>query len=79
MKVRFTEDFNYRFPSRAEQFFPSGFEGTVKREIGTAAIAKGKAIDTTPSNAGSDRALVEPDVPDDGSAVLRSTVGSGSE
>lgn len=79
MKVRFTDDFNYRFPSRAEQFFPAGFEGTVKREIGTAAIAKGKAIDTTSSNAGSDRELVEPDVPDDGSAPLRPAVDSDAE
>lgn len=49
MKVKFTADYNHRWPSRAMTFFPSGYEGTVKREVGEAAIAKGKATEVRAS------------------------------
>ncbi|MEC9018325.1 MAG: hypothetical protein VYC29_10480 [Pseudomonadota bacterium] len=49
MKVKFTADYNHRWPSRAMTFFPAGYEGTVKREVGEAAIAKGRATEVRAS------------------------------
>lgn len=45
MKVKFIADYNHRWPSRAMTFFPAGYEGTVKRDVGELAIAKGKATE----------------------------------
>lgn len=45
MKVRFTLPYDHRWPSRAVTHFPAGYKGTVKREVGVAAIAKGKATE----------------------------------
>lgn len=49
MKVKFIADYNHRWPSRAMTFFPAGYEGTVKREVGESAIAKGKATEVRTS------------------------------
>lgn len=43
MRVKFTKDYDHEYESRAQQNFPAGLELTVKREIGEAAIAAGKA------------------------------------
>lgn len=45
MRVHFTLPYDHRWPSRAVTHFPAGFTGTVKREVGRAAIAKGKATE----------------------------------
>lgn len=45
MKVRFTQDYDHRWPSRAVTAFKAGWEGAVRREVGEAAIAKGKATE----------------------------------
>ena len=45
MKVHFTLPYDHRWPSRAVTHFPAGYTGTVKREVGNAAIAKGKATE----------------------------------
>ena len=45
MKVRFTADYDHRWPSRAVTAFKAGWEGTVKREVGDMAISKGKATE----------------------------------
>lgn len=45
MKVRFTADYDHRWPSRAVTAFKAGYEGTVKREVGERAISKGKATE----------------------------------
>lgn len=54
MKVRFLADYDHRWPSRAITAFKAGYEGTVKREVGEAAISKGKATEidsrATPSS-----------------------------
>ena len=47
MRVRFTKHYDHRWPSRAVTHFPQGYEGTVKREAGEAAIAKGRAVEVT--------------------------------
>jgi hypothetical protein len=43
MRVRFTANYDHRWPSRAMTMFKAGWSGTVKREVADAAIAKGKA------------------------------------
>lgn len=45
MKVKFTADYDHRWPSRAMTSYKAGYEGTVKREVGERAIAKGKATE----------------------------------
>lgn len=45
MKVHFTADYDHRWPSRAISAFKSGTTVTVKREVGLAAIGKGKATE----------------------------------
>lgn len=45
MKVHFTADYDHRWPSRAISAFKSGTTATVKREVGQAAIDKGKATE----------------------------------
>lgn len=45
MKVKFTADYDHRWSSRAVTAFKAGYEGTVKREVGEAAISKGKATE----------------------------------
>lgn len=47
MKVRFTADYDHRWPSRAITAFRAGYEGTVKREVGERAIAKRKATEVS--------------------------------
>ena len=47
MKVRFTADYDHRWPSRAITAFKADYEGTVKREVGETAIAKGKATEVS--------------------------------
>lgn len=48
MRVKFTKDYDYTYPSRAMQFFPKGTEMTIKRVIGDAAIDAGCAEEVTP-------------------------------
>lgn len=43
MRVLFHARYDHRWPSRAMTHFPEGWEGTVKREVGERAVAKGKA------------------------------------
>lgn len=43
MKLRFTKNYNHKWPSRAVTFYPAGYCGTVKREVADAALAKGVA------------------------------------
>lgn len=45
MRVKFTADYDHRWPSRAMTHFPAGYEGTVKREVGERAISKGRATE----------------------------------
>lgn len=45
MKVRFTSDYDHKWPSRAMTAYKAGWEGTVKREVGERAISKGKATE----------------------------------
>lgn len=45
MRVRFTADYNHRWPSNAATFYPAGYEGTVRRVVGEAAVAKGRATE----------------------------------
>ena len=45
MRVRFAKDYDHRWPSRAVTAYKAGFEGAVKREVGEAAVAKGKATE----------------------------------
>lgn len=56
-KVRFTADYDHRWPSRARTAFRKGWEGRVKREVADAAIAAGKAE------------LIEPDAPEGDAAA----------
>ncbi len=64
MKVHFAQDYDHRWPSRAVTAFKAGWSGTVKREVGEAAIAKGKAtrIDNRGSARGDDKAPAHADV-----------------
>jgi hypothetical protein len=58
--VTFTADYNHRWPSRAVTFFPSGYTGSVKREVEEAAIAKGVATPAKkPSKAVDDEQVSE--------------------
>lgn len=43
MQVVFERAYNHTFPSRAVVAYPAGWQGTVKREVGLAAIAAGRA------------------------------------
>lgn len=43
MKVSFIHDYSHYWPSRAITHFRAGWSGTVKREVGEAAVSKGKA------------------------------------
>ena len=43
MRVKFTANYDHRWPSRAVTAFKAGWFGTVRREVAEAAIAKGKA------------------------------------
>jgi len=45
MKVRFSKGYDHRWPSRAITHYPAGWEGTVKREAGEAAVSKGYATE----------------------------------
>ncbi|MFK4794665.1 hypothetical protein [Sphingobium sp. ZW T5_29] len=57
MKVRFTADYDHKWPSRAMTAFKAGYEGTVKREVGERAISKGKATEVrNPDTAAGDAA-----------------------
>jgi hypothetical protein len=60
MKVKFTADYDHRWPSRAVTAFKAGYEGTVKRAVGEAAIAKGKATEVAdPAKSKGDAAASE--------------------
>lgn len=55
MHVRFTATFNFTPPENrlATTRYPAGFEGSVRRVCGEAAIAAGKAVEIpTPGKAG---------------------------
>jgi hypothetical protein len=43
MRVKFTGDYDHTWPSRAVTAYRNNWEGSVKREVGEAAIAAGKA------------------------------------
>lgn len=45
MRIKFTADYDHKWPSRAVTAFKAGWEGTVKREVGELAISKGKATE----------------------------------
>ncbi|WP_156448186.1 hypothetical protein [Sphingobium sp. CCH11-B1] len=45
MRVHFTRDYDHRWPSRAVTAFKAGWSGAVKREVGEAAIGKGRATE----------------------------------
>jgi hypothetical protein len=45
MRVKFSANYDHKWPSRAMTLFPAGYEGPVKREVGERAIAKGKATE----------------------------------
>ena len=91
MKVRFTQDYDHRWPSRAVTAYKAGWEGTVKREVGDAAIAKGKATEVrnpakpkrdaaAPTNAdlGRSRGMAEPDDAHHVGGVIRGQVVDGA-
>jgi hypothetical protein len=42
-RVKFSADYNHRWPSGAETAYKAGWEGTVKAEVVEAATAAGKA------------------------------------
>ena len=44
-RVRFTADYDHRWPSRAITAYKEGWSGPVKREVAEAAIRKGKATE----------------------------------
>lgn len=91
MKVRFTQNYDYRWPSRAITAFKAGWEGTVKREVGESAISKGKATEiekaaksngdaAAPGNAdlGRSRGMAEPDDAHHVGTGFRSAVVDGA-
>ena len=43
-KIRFTENFDYRWPSRSVTAYRAGWEGRVKAEVRKAAVDSGKAV-----------------------------------
>jgi hypothetical protein len=45
MRVRFTADYDHKWPSRASTAYKAGMVLTVKRDVGEAAISKGKAVE----------------------------------
>lgn len=45
MRVIFRRDYDHRWPSRAITAFKAGYEGTIHREAGAAAVAKGAATE----------------------------------
>ena len=45
MRIKFTADYDHRWPSRAVTAFKAEWEGTVKREVGESAISKGRATE----------------------------------
>lgn len=45
MKVHFTADYDHRWPSRAVTAYKAGMILTVRRVVGEAAIAKGRATE----------------------------------
>ena len=47
MRVKFHTEYDHEFQSRAVLNFPAGYEGTVTREVGNAAVAKGRAVELT--------------------------------
>lgn len=48
MRVKFTANYDHTYPSGAMQFFPKSYEGIVRRIVGDAAIAAGKAEEVKP-------------------------------
>lgn len=42
-RVKFTADYDYRWPSGAVTAYPNNWEGSVKEEVAEAAVAAGKA------------------------------------
>ncbi|OLP44736.1 hypothetical protein [Rhizobium oryziradicis] len=48
MKVRFTEDFDYRPTPACTIAYKAGMVETVKRACGEDAVAKGKAVEVMP-------------------------------
>lgn len=69
MKVHFTANYDHKWPSRAMTFFPAGYVGTVKREVGERAIAKGRATEVKRRGKADDDAIRNDERPDD---VVRS-------
>jgi len=43
MRVKFERDYDHTWPSRAVTAYKAGYEGTVRREAGEAAVAAGAA------------------------------------
>lgn len=91
MKVRFTQEYDHRWPSRAVTAYKAGWEGTVKREVGEAAISKGKATEAgKPAKPSSDaaaaknadlgrsRGMAEPDDAHNVGPIVRSAVVDGA-
>lgn len=63
MRVKFTADFDYQWPSRAVTAFKKGMELTVKAEAGQAAIDAGKAEELPAATAPSQRSKPDKTLP----------------
>ena len=90
MRVKFTADYDHRWPSRAVTAFKAGYEGTVKREVGERAISKARATEvrkaakltsdaaaSKSTDLGRSRRVAEPHDADDVGAVVRPAVMDG--
>ncbi|CAM5513115.1 hypothetical protein ACFSUK_28770 [Sphingobium scionense] len=92
MRVKFNADYDHKWPSRAMTHFPAGYEGTVKREVGERAIAKGRATEVkrrgkavadaaAPANAdlGTGRGMAKPDDAHHVGRIVRDQIMDGAD
>lgn len=63
MRVQFNRNYDFRFESGAEMAFPSGWEGTVKQEVGDAAVKAGAATKLKGATPAEERSAPEPTLP----------------
>ncbi len=70
MRVQFNRDYDYRFPSGVTIAFPSGYEGTVKQDVGEAAVKAGAATKLKGATPADERSEPEPTLPGNLPATL---------
>ena len=75
MRVRITENYDYRWPSRAVSAFKASEEPiTVKKSVGEALVAAGAAVEVDGSDAPVEETPASPSAPPASSKAKKTTV-----